>query len=164
VDLEDGQVGGGVPAEDPGGELAAVGQSDGDRGGAVDDVVVGHDDAVGAEHEPAAGALLGPGLEDGADAEGLGLDRDHRGAGGGTGGWGGGKAGGGSWGGAGGVTGGPHVKSGPVSPALGCSAGHSVEGVSATAVSSCRAGVGSPPALLLQCRETRPKHRGNQGK
>src|SRR5207247_5582520 len=86
------------------------------------------------------------------------------GAAGGTGGWGGGKAGGGSWGGAGGVTGGPHVKSGPVSPALGCSAGHSVEGVSATAVSSCRAGVGSPPALLLQCRETRPKHRGNQGK
>src|SRR5439155_3382380 len=78
VDLDDGQVGGGVPTEDPGRELAAVGQGDGDGGGAVDDVVVRHDDAVGAEDEAAAGALLGHGLEVGPNGEGLGLDRHHR--------------------------------------------------------------------------------------
>src|SRR5207249_2351669 len=76
VDLDDGQVGGGVPTEDPGRELAAVGQGDGDGGGAVDDVVVRHDDAVGAEDEAAAGALLGHGRPDpGEGKSGGGRDR-----------------------------------------------------------------------------------------
>src|SRR5262249_53163658 len=54
VDADDGQVGLGVDLDLLGREPAAVGQHDLDLVGAVDDVVVGQDDALGVDDEAGA--------------------------------------------------------------------------------------------------------------
>ena len=59
VDLDDGDVGLRVAADDLGRQLAAVVERDRDRLGAVDHVVVGHDVAVGADDDAGAEAALG---------------------------------------------------------------------------------------------------------
>jgi hypothetical protein len=58
VDLEHGQVGARVGADQPAGKLAAVGQPDGDRVGPGHHVIVGHDHAVGAHDHPGADRLI----------------------------------------------------------------------------------------------------------
>ena len=62
VDLDDGDIGLLVTTDELGDEVAAVGQRDGDGLGAIHDVVVGRDVAVGAnDHARAAGRPAGPG-------------------------------------------------------------------------------------------------------
>jgi hypothetical protein len=56
VHLDQGDVGVRIGADDAGAQRAAVGQFDDDPFGAVDDVVVGQDAAVGVDDEAAAGA------------------------------------------------------------------------------------------------------------
>ena len=58
VDFDDGEVGLGIAADDLGGEFAAVGERDRHEVGAVDDVVVGHHVAVGADDDAGAEAVL----------------------------------------------------------------------------------------------------------
>ena len=57
-DADDGDVGVAVLADEVGRALAAVGQRHVDSRGAVHDVAVGQDEAVGREHEPRAAAGL----------------------------------------------------------------------------------------------------------
>ena len=56
VDLDQRDVGVGIGADDAGAQAAAVRQLDGDALGALDDVVVRQDAAVGVDDEAAAGA------------------------------------------------------------------------------------------------------------
>src|SRR4051794_35051668 len=58
IDLEHGEVGRGVGADDVGGDRRAVlAEPDDDAAGAFDDMVVGHDRAVGGDDEAGAGGL-----------------------------------------------------------------------------------------------------------
>jgi len=77
VNFQDGDVGLVVPSDDPGGELAAIGEFDLHLIGAFDDVVVGQDVAVfGYDHPGADSALFGGGVPPGIgdseeEAEGI---------------------------------------------------------------------------------------------
>ena len=57
IDPEHGDVGGRILAHQRGGHVGAVGEGHGDPVGAVHDVLVGDDHAVGAHHEAGAEAL-----------------------------------------------------------------------------------------------------------
>ena len=56
VDLQHGDIGVGIGADDPGAEAAAVGELHRDALGAVDDVLVGEEMPGGVDEEPGAGA------------------------------------------------------------------------------------------------------------
>ena len=59
VDLQNGDVGLGIGADDLGLELALVAERDGDLVGAVDHVIIGEQVAVGTHDHAASQAMLG---------------------------------------------------------------------------------------------------------
>ena len=77
VDVEDGEVGGGVAGDDGGGLVRAVGERHLDGLRPLDDVVVGHDGAVGVDHEAGAGPLDGGGRQQVLHLRDLRSDRHH---------------------------------------------------------------------------------------
>ena len=58
VDLEHSDIRARIGADDPGFELALVHQGDAHVGGAIDDVIIGHDVAIGADNHAGAQAVF----------------------------------------------------------------------------------------------------------
>ena len=76
IDLEHGEVGRGVLADQLGGQLLAVrAERDGVVRARLDDVLVGHDVALAVDEEAGAAALAG--LDEGDGGRGVGVDLGH---------------------------------------------------------------------------------------